>query len=258
MMPLEDYISQFKPITLEEMDRVRLMNRTDTKYVFHAGLLPGILKQALGNYRMLSIGKTRLFQYNNLYFDTDGLKFYLDHQNGLRPRYKVRFREYVDTNEVFLEVKRKTNTNRTIKSRKKVERIETIISSRNHQYIYKRIPPGIHPLIPSLRSKFKRLTLVGPAGDERITIDTGQFFSYNDQEKILPNLVICEVKRDACAGTSQFMKLLKQHAVYPKNLSKYCLGTILLKENIKSNRFKTYLLKINKLENEYNYYIAAG
>ena len=129
MMAVQDYISEYTPISLEEMDHVRLMNRTDIKYVFHAGLLPGILTQASQNYRMLTIGDTRLFRYNSLYYDTVGLKFYLEHHNGLRPRYKVRFREYVDTNVFFLEIKRKTNSGRTRKSRMKVEEIEIPLSA---------------------------------------------------------------------------------------------------------------------------------
>ena len=258
MMQVQDYISEFMPITLEEMDQVGLMNRTDTKYVFHAGLLPGILTQASQNYKMLTIGETRLFQYNSLYYDTEGLKFFLDHHNGLRPRYKVRFREYVDTDVTFLEIKRKTNSGRTRKSRKKVDEIETVLSHSSLEYIKQCTSAGTLSLKPSLWTLFNRQTLVFLDEDERITIDTDLSFSYAGQEKRLPNLVICEVKRDASAGTSQFMRLLKQHFVYPGNLSKYCMGTVLLKRNIKRNRFKSCLHKINKLENEYTSYTAAG
>ena len=258
MKQVEDYISEFMPITLEEMDQVRLMNRTDTKYVFHVGLLSGILKQACENYRMLTIGKTRLFKYNNLYYDTEGLKFYLEHHNGLRPRYKIRFREYLDTKEVFLEIKQKTNTNRTGKSRKKMEGLELSLSPQSLQYIKKRMPARNPSLQPSLWSQFKRITLVAKEEDERITIDLDIGFSFDNHQKWLPGLVICEVKRDGSAGSSSFMRLLKQHHIYPGNMSKYCLGTVLLKQGIKMNRFKANLQKINKLENEYNSYTAEG
>jgi len=246
------------PITLKEMDNVSLMNRTDTKYVFHAGLLPGILTQARENYRILTIGKTRLFQYNSLYYDTEDLKFYLEHHNGLRPRYKVRFREYVDTKASFLEIKRKTNSGRTRKSRMKVEEIENSLSSSSLEYIKQSVPADTTALKPALWTLFKRLTLVAFSEDERITIDMDLSFSQGDKEKKLPNLVICEVKRDVSTGSSQFMRLLKQHHIYPGNMSKYCLGTVLMKQDIKQNRFKENLLLINRLENEYTSYTAAS
>ena len=67
-------VSEFLPITLEEMDTVKLMNRMDTKYIFHSGRLSGILEKASEFYRILSIEDNRIFRYNSLYFDSAGLR----------------------------------------------------------------------------------------------------------------------------------------------------------------------------------------
>ena len=55
-------VKNFSPITLEEMDDVRLMNRTDTKYIFPTTALPDILNSASGLYRILSIDEKRIFE----------------------------------------------------------------------------------------------------------------------------------------------------------------------------------------------------
>ncbi|MBA7555446.1 hypothetical protein ES705_48108 [subsurface metagenome] len=94
-------------------------------------------------------------------------------------------------------------------------------------------------------------------GQERITIDTNLAFSYEKQEKNLPRLIICEVKRDVSAGFSDFMRILKNNHIHPGNMSKYCLGTVLLMKDIKANRFKENILEIKRLENEYTSYSAA-
>ena len=258
MKNINQIIQNMRPISLEEMDAVRLMSRTDTKYVFHAGLLPGLLEDASNEYRILTIENVRHFRYNSLYFDNDRLDFYLQHHNGDRPRFKVRFREYEDTGAAFLEVKHKTNRDRTRKSRQRVNAIEKVLSDGSWEYIENRIPFDPGSLKPALWTRFKRITLTGSRGNQRITIDTDLQFSNEAEEISLPNLVICEVKRSRAAGRSDFMKLLKHHGIFPSNLSKYCLGTVMVKKHIKYNRFKSNILKINKLENDYRSYIAAG
>ena len=249
---------KFSPVTLEEMDQVKLMNRTDTKYIFHVDELPGILEKASDLYRVLTIRDKRIFGYNSLYFDTPGLRAYFDHHSGIRPRYKVRFREYQDTGDIFLEVKRKINNDRTRKSRMKAEIIENELSKESMSYIEKKSPVQASGLVPSLWTIFQRITLVGKDSQERITIDMDLTFRHLEVEKALPFLTICEVKRDQSNGSTEFMKILKSCRIYPAASSKYCLGTILLKSPVKHNRFNYNLRKINKIENVQRTYTAAG
>ena len=251
-------IGKFPSITLEEMDNVQLMNRTDTKFIFHAQKLPQILDKAAELYRILSIDDKRIFQYNSLYFDTPGLRTYFDHHNGIRPRYKVRFREYENSGTVYLEVKRKVAIERTRKSRIKVEQIEHELSENSKIYIEKRSPYKPSELSPSLWTIFRRITLVGTGFPERITIDIELSFRHQDNEKSLPFLAIVEVKRNQSNGSTEFMKILKAASIYPGSSSKYCLGTILLKSPIKYNRFKQNILEINKIENVYRSYPVTG
>jgi len=251
-------IDRFSPITLEEMDTVRLMNRTDTKYLFHTGRLPEILERSSDLYRILTIDESRIFKYNSLYLDTPQLKTYLDHHNGIRPRNKVRFREYEDTGTIYLEVKRKIANERTRKSRIKTDRIEHELSEKSMTYIKEQSPLNASELHPALWTIFRRITLVGRRDPERITIDIDISFRHKNKEKGLPFLTICEVKRDQSKGSTDFMKILKAERIYPGSSSKYCLGTIFLKSPVKYNLFKSNIRKINKLENVYRSYPATG
>ena len=66
---------------------------------------------------ILQIDGKRKHDYKSLYFDTEDRKFYNDHHNQRVNRYKVRYREYVDSGLVFLEIKCKNNKGKTIKKR---------------------------------------------------------------------------------------------------------------------------------------------
>jgi hypothetical protein len=255
---IHNAIQHLDHISLGEIDAVKLMNRTDTKFVFHTSRLADLLHLSREDYRILQIGENRSFQYNSLYYDTAGLDLYIDHHNGKRPRFKVRFREYVDTGNVFLEVKRKTNNNRTRKSRIEVKKTEMELSEKAIRYIEDNSPLQAALLEPALWTIFQRITLVGKSSPERITIDYELAFKNGKEEKQLPFYTICEVKRDSFSGHSTFIKTLRDLSIHPGNSSKYCLGTVLLKKHVKYNRFKDKILKIKRLENDYRSYPAAG
>ena len=79
------------PISLEEMDAIRLMNRVDTKYVTNGDKLVAVLEDAAAaGYRICEIEGKRISGYNSLYYDTDGLQMYLAHHNGRKTRQKAR------------------------------------------------------------------------------------------------------------------------------------------------------------------------
>ena len=100
-------LNDFDPITLSEMDSVKLMNRTDTKFVFKRTLLAELLPILKEQYRVLDIKGNLISSYKTLYYDTDNFQFFLDHHNGKGNRFKVRVRNYVESDLFFLEIKNK-------------------------------------------------------------------------------------------------------------------------------------------------------
>lgn len=232
------------------MDGVKLMNRTDTKFIFNIQQLPNILFKARDIYNILEIENSRLLDYRTLYFDTEDLKMYNLHQNGKLNRYKIRHREYLISNISFLEVKFKSNKGRTIKKRIKRKAIEEELADKSKDFISKNTIFDPASLKPALYNKFSRITLAHKSKMERITIDLNLGYEKNGESKELPFLVIAEVKQEGFSNSSDFIKILRSERILPTSMSKYCIGTVLMNRNIKYNRFKSKLLTLNKLSND--------
>ena len=229
------------------MDKVRLMDRIDTKFIFSSELLPGILEEASANYKILEEKAGSVFTYSNLYFDTPEFDMYTVHHNRQLNRYKVRFREYVDSGVVFLEVKFKNNKRRTIKTRIRRPAFEEALIGKSSDFINQLVPYEAKDLIPRIRTKFNRLTLVHKTVKERITIDTGLRFTGKNKEYKLPFLAIAEVKHSRSSSRSDFIDLLLDQRIFPQGLSKYLLGVVLTYPGIKYNCYKPKLLTLKQI-----------
>ena len=252
-----DITAAFEPITLAEMESVKLMNRIDTKYAVSRSVLPSILQAAQADYYIQEIDGKRIATYDTMYYDTDTLDMYLRHHDRQLVRQKIRVRQYVDSDLTFLEIKRKNNKGRTKKKRIAVPGFdisgETFGSSKRamwsvEDFIAAKSRYRWSELSPRLWTKFHRITLVNKAKTERLTIDmdlvwenvvTGVSKSYKD-------LVIIELKRDGNVPSpmTDIMLSLRQH---PLKISKYCIGTALTTPDIKRNRFKAKIRKIEKM-----------
>ena len=240
------------------MDAVKLMNRIDTKYILPAATLPGLLSEINGSYRSLIVENKSISRYRTLYFDSPDYRFYLDHHNGKRPRFKVRFREYIESGTIFFEIKMKTNKSRTIKKRINADMIPSVIEEPYHSFLTRSIPNLPEVLQPAIWSSFARITLVNNNLNERITIDTDLGFSDELNKAGFPQLVVAELKRDSGSGYSELAQLLRSRKIPATRLSKYCYGIITLKEQVKRNRFKEKINFINKLKHADKSYSIAG
>jgi len=244
---IKDVLRMYDPISLGEMSDYKLLNRIDTKYICNVELLPNILERSLKEFKIQQINKERSFKYESLYYDTPQLKTYFDHHQGKRIRYKIRFRRYVDTGDVFLEIKKKQSYNRTDKRRSEFE-LTSKISEEHIDFLKMHIDFPKDGLTPSIWTIFNRLTFAGINHLERVTIDTDVCFKTEDSKEIyLPNLAIIEVKRTKCGEVSPFNSILKDLHIRPFGISKYILGNILLAPNIKHNRFRNKVVTVNKI-----------
>ncbi len=242
-------LTGFDPVSLKETDNVSLLDRIDHKFVFGSPLLPEILSNACEYYKVLQIGKDRIFSYRSLYFDTDKNQMYLDHHNGKLKRYKIRFRTYEDSNLSFLEIKFKTKNGRTIKNRIKKEGVETQLSDDSLEFLKKHLPDEISRLEPKMYTSFQRITLVNKGMTERVTIDFNLKFENHKKSRDLPNIAIAEIKKGLNGSKgSKFMEVLGALGIQSNSMSKYCIGRVLTDDDIKYNQFKKKLLIINKLD----------
>ena len=230
------------------MDSVKLMNRTDTKFVFPLSTLIKILPKLVEHYRVLEINGVRLNAYRSLYFDTEDFQFYHQHHNGKTNRNKVRFREYIDSGLSFLEVKRKNNKGETIKKRIKVKKITESLDDSNLDFVNKVIGSKM-PLKPQHWNKFSRITFVHKRRKERLTIDVNfRFEDINSTKYNLGNMVIAEVKQAKRNLSSNFIRIIKEERIHPFRISKYCMATSTLFPQLKKNNFKRKFLHLDKLQ----------
>ena len=249
---IDKLLSSFVPIGLHEMDKVSLMNRVETKYVFSANKLPDLLSHLSNGYRILDIDLMRIFPYHTTYLDTSDFLFYKQQLRGKLNRHKVRYRCYESTGLSFLEIKKRTNKNRTIKWRIE-SRLKNDPPDENETAFFKEfLPHDYRELSPVLINLFKRITLVSTNAKERITFDFDiAFTSPGGRIAELPFLAVAELKRDKDSGKSSFGIVMKQHGLRPNPFSKYCLGSTLTSDMTKKNSIKPNLLLINKIKNEY-------
>ncbi|MBE6248790.1 MAG: polyphosphate polymerase domain-containing protein [Prevotella sp.] len=245
---MTDLLSTFAPITLEEMSSVKLMNRTDTKFVTNLQKLRELLEMAQQDYYVQDIDGGRNLEYDTTYFDTTSFDMYCVHQHGHTNRQKIRFRTYCISGLQFMEVKTKNNHGRTKKKRIEVTDMN-LNDEEKRLFLGKHLRYGVDTLQPALNNHFSRITLVNKGKTERLTIDSGLRFHnlVNDTNLDMDDLVIIELKRDGLVY-SPVLEMLRQLRIQPHGFSKYCMGSALTgSDHLAVNRFKRKLIEVGKL-----------
>ena len=254
---IRELLEQLEPITLEQMKEIRLMNRTDTKFVTTKERLVKLLELCQGHYYAQFHCGNRIASYKTTYWDTEDCFYYLQHHNGRAPRQKVRVRTYMDSLDTFLEVKTKNNHKRTKKKRILVAsqdiKADEIGDMKGtaimvDDFLKDQVCRNLKEIHPTVQNQFHRITLVNKAKTERLTIDRELSF-HNEESGIdrnMDRLVVIEVKRDGNTY-SPIQELLREVRIFPSGFSKYCIGMALTTPGIKRNMFNERIRKIEKL-----------
>ena len=247
---IDELLANLQPITLEEMSGIRLMNRTDTKFVTNKETLARLLEKAQGKYYAQFNEGSKIADYMTTYWDTEGHKFYFEHHNGRAPRQKVRVRTYMDSNLTFLEIKTKNNHGRTKKKRVAVPDQQITGEGGNEEFLQERVHLGMADIHPTVRNRFRRITLVNYGKTERLTIDYDVHFHNIETGKDanVGPLVIIELKRDGNVF-SPVLDIIRELRIKPSGFSKYCIGSVMTNSSLKQNMFKLKLVKLNKIAN---------
>ena len=245
--------AQLPPITLEEMSGIKLMNRTDTKFVATLGQLLAFLSAVKGKYYIQEIDGKRIARYHTTYLDTEDYQMYRMHHCGRTTREKVRVRTYLDSDTTYFEIKNKNNHGRTKKKRIQVqshtalEKDHDAISPFMGKYAWY----SIEELSPAIENWFSRITLVNYEKSERLTIDFDLEFHHlrSDLRDRLQNTVIIELKRDGNVP-SPALGILLNTRIKKSGFSKYCIGSALTNRSLKTNNFKERITMIRKIEQQ--------
>lgn len=245
---LDNILRNMKPISLEEMTEVKLMNRFDAKYLTTLSKLEQLLKEAERDFLIQEIDGVRNSSYYTCYFDTTNFKMYCDHERGKKTRKKIRIREYLETGTLpFLEIKDKNNKGKTKKRRvpmelgKDLELYKSFVSDHTEF--------NVEELNPKIENRFKRITLVNIEKTERITIDTSiEFHNFvSGREIMLPQLAVIEWKRDGQSKKSRLKPLLQTLRIHESGFSKYVIGMAMTDSYLPQHKIKPRLHLIQKM-----------
>lgn len=255
-------LNEFSTISLEQLNAtMSLMERVESKYVIRLADIGILMKNFLKDYYILSIKNNSIFTYDNIYMDTSDYLFYHQHENRLHQRMKVRSREYVDSeNLAFFEVKEK-EWKVIRKSRYPINVSESKTLTKENIAFYNGICQSLwldwsnRNLTPSMRTRYKRITLCSKKSDERITID----FDVQVQDLRTENSKLINLWAFSIIETKSSRKHSKSHKIIEslcyekaKWCSKYCLWLLYTQQIKETKKFKQTMKTIDKYNKPIN------
>jgi hypothetical protein len=206
-----------------------LQDREDRKYVIPLVSLNAVIAAHRSSYGVLRMDRRSSFSYRTQYFDTpDGLS-YQQHARGVRRRFKVRVRHYLDSDLHRLEVKTKGTGSRTVKFA--LDGTCSLTGS-GLDFVWASLAQSYGPtyparivgaLQPGLTMTYRRTTLVSLHGGERVTVDTQLCVDHSGVRAwLLPALALVEVK--ATEPRCDTDRWLLGAGCRPISFSKYVAG----------------------------------
>jgi hypothetical protein len=233
---LADVLAPFPLATPALLAERKLLRRADSKFVLGAERLPELLSWLRRDYAVLRAGSSRVATYRTLYFDTPELRCFHDHRRGRRPRHKVRIRHYPDRRVSFFELKSKLSDVLTDKHQLDIPYLQDTLPAAALELLGGRFPSLAGRLEPQLWTNFRRLTLIGLATHERVTIDTELQVGDPGALEDLAHVAIVEVKQARFSTRTPVMAALRGARLRPSSASKYCTAVALTRRGLRLNR----------------------
>jgi hypothetical protein len=237
-------------VSLAELNaRASLLDRLENKYVVSAAGFADAMRALRDDFDVLAIDGETTFSYETIYYDTESLLAYRQHAQGKRRRFKIRCRRYVDSNLYFFEVKLKGSRGRTIKQRMLYDGTrhgQATLDDAATAFVRRCVEDTYgeefaEHLSAQLTMRYRRLTLVGRGGPERLTVDFGLEFvgSGGAEAWAPPETLVVEVKSRNGRGVGD--SVLRSSGARGGTCSKYCVGLNLVRPNMRYNVFKQLL-----------------
>ena len=236
----------------EELLRARaLQQRVDRKYVLPIGTLDDLLARLRGDFLVVRSGERTVARYETVYFDTPELQLYHAHRRGRRPRFKVRIRHHHDRRRTYLEVKRKTQSDTTMKARIELAFGQSKLDATACRFIDAHCAVGASRLVPCLSIVFRRITLGAAAVDERLTLDSDLLFAGESRSERLTGVAIAEVKQARYSSATGASVAFRSLNIREQAFSKYCVGTARMAP-VRMNTFKPAFRSVEQMQGCWN------
>ena len=235
--PLAAAFDRFPEATPELLANRELLRRIDSKYVLPAPRLAELAANLGDGYAVLRVPTGSVAVYRSLYFDTPDLRSFHDHRRGRRIRHKIRVRHYPDREVSFLEIKTKKNEQVTDKLRLPLPFAVEQLGDPEVGFLRGSLGAVADALAPALRVEFRRVTLIGLARNERVTIDVDlEVVSLDGTRYSLGPIGIVEVKQSPFSVGTPAMRALAAAGQREQSLSKYIAAVALLFPSERKNR----------------------
>ena len=217
------------------LERRCLLRRVDTKFTLPVTRLPAILAALVEDYAVVRM-PAALAPYRSLYFDTPELRCFHDHRRGRRIRHKIRIRHYPDRRVGFLEVKTRRSELVVEKHRIELPYGRDRLGAADRVFLREHVSDA-DALRPQIWIDYNRITLVGFASEERVTIDLDLEAAKLDGTRVsLGAVAVIEVKQADLSFATTVMRVLAAAGLREGSASKYVAGVAQLDPSVKKNR----------------------
>ena len=249
MSPIPN-LDSFDSLSLKELNsKADMLTRVDNKYIVNGALSADSIEKLKEEFDVLAIDEKRTFGYENVYFDDADVCFN-EHRQGKRQKFKARTRVYLDSEDLaFFEVKL-SGKGRIIDK----YRIPCSVSDHGtlpghfndflkDKYSEQYNKKFDFKLEPTVKTAYRRITLVAKDGGERLTIDHDLSLNLNEVSSDVPSgLAIFETKSKNGNGIAD--KILRSESIpRVKGCSKFCLSMALSGKMTKYNKFLPLIRK---------------
>lgn len=243
---LDAAVSELPTASMELMAERELQSRQDWKFVVPLNTVEQLLERIAGEHAVLTAGAERLATYDTQYFDTPDFRFFHDHRRGRPRRFKVRARDYVDRRVTVVEVKARQPNGETLKTAHPTSFGDHQMAGPAWDFVREQV--GDKPLIPTLRTCFYRISLLGLQAEERITMDVGLEFVRGSESVAVAQSAIVEIKSASPRRHTRAMDHARVLRMRPESFSKYCVGVSLLYPHLRTNTFRPTLRNLTRME----------
>ncbi len=223
-----------------------LLRRSDTKFTPPIARIPELVAALAGDYAVVRLPRA-LARYRSLYFDTPDLRCFHDHRCGRRIRHKVRIRQYPDRGLGFLELKTRRSEHVTEKHRIAIAHDQEQLAGAEHAFLREHVGFA-DALAPQLWIDYHRITLVGLATEERVTIDLDlEIAPLGGAYHPLGGFAVVEVKQVALDTRTPVMRVLAAAGLRETSSSKYSVAVARLRPDVRMNRLLPTLRTLERL-----------
>jgi hypothetical protein len=234
-------------ISDNELGKLKLIHRTEHKFLFHQRQLHDILNDVKRDYVVLEVNGEIQQPCATTYYDTTSNEIFLMHHNGRANRCKIRRRCNLAAGKDFFEIKFTTHRGRSIKKRIHSTNGNHSFSKEEADLIHTNVKFRCRDLKRVLFDEFIRIILVSKTYMERCSIDLNLISKTASNDISFKKLVILKIEADQYLEMSPLARTLRAHHIESTGFSKYCIGRSMLEQGVKHNAFKAKVRQIEKI-----------